>query len=280
MLSYKACNKLENNNTEKTIEVLINRISKIQEVQSIGISGGKSPLPTAGEGDIDIFIYCDRLPELEKREAVVNDLNDLLENSKINVFQGGHWGSGDFTLINGVDTWLMYFAIEDALYEVDAVLNGDYPDKLDNYYYPVGRCAMLKNISILYDKNNFLNSLQNRLSEYPEKLSGILVNYHMTELEDIEDLERAVARKDVLFYHFALDIALDHFLQALFAVNKVYFPCRKRTLEIMGNFKIKPVLCSEKLLEVIKLGSCPEDISNSYTLWIKLVNELKELYDL
>lgn len=39
-----------------------------------------------------------------------------------------------------------------------AILNGDYPDKLDNYYYPVGRCAMLKNINVLYDKNDFLYS--------------------------------------------------------------------------------------------------------------------------
>ncbi|HYE84673.1 MAG TPA: DUF4037 domain-containing protein [Clostridia bacterium] len=269
-----------NNTTEKTFEALINRISKIQEVQSIGISGGKSPLPAAGEGDIDIFIYCDKLPELEKREAVINELGGLLQDSKINVFQGGHWGSGDFTLINGVETWLMYFTAEEALCEVEAILKGECPDKLDNYYYPVGRLAMLKNMSILYDKNNLLNSLQIRLSEYPEELSGMLVNYHMAELEDTEDLERAVTRKDVLFYHFALDIALDHFLQALFAVNKVFFPSRKRSLEIMSNFKIIPVLCNERLLEVIKLGSYPEHIGKSYALWSKLVDELRVLCDM
>ncbi|KUO70569.1 MAG: hypothetical protein APF77_22075 [Clostridia bacterium BRH_c25] len=264
-----------NNNTEKIFEVLINRISKIQEVQSIGISGGKSPLPTAGEGDIDIFIYCDKIPEFERREAVINDLGDLLQNSKINIFQGGHWGSRDFTLINGVDTWLMYFTIDETLCEIEAILNGDYPDKLDNYYYPIGRCAMLKNITVLYDKNNFLNSLKNKLLEYPDELSRMLAKYHLTELDDTEDLERAVTRKDVLFYHFALDIAIDHLLQALFAINKVYFPSRKRTLEFISNFKIKPALCNEKLLDVVKLGSCPEDIEKSYTLWINLVSELK-----
>ena len=30
---------------------------------------------------------------------------------KTNSFAGGHWGVGDFTLINGVETWLMYFTI-------------------------------------------------------------------------------------------------------------------------------------------------------------------------
>jgi hypothetical protein len=264
-------------NTEKTLQVLIDKISTMEEVQSIGISGSKKPLPTEGIGDIDIFIYCDKMPLLEKRKSIINELSELLQNSKMNIFQGGHWGTGDFTLINGVETWLMYFTVDETLSDLEAILNGDYPDKLDNYYYPVGRCAMLKDINVLYDKNNFLNSLKIKLSQYPDKLSKILINCHLAELEDIEDLERAVNRKDVLFYHFALDIAIDHLLQTLFAVNKVYFPRRKRTLDFIKNFDIKPMQCSEKLSGVIKLGSCSENINRSYDLWINLVNELKNL---
>lgn len=263
--------------TERTLQLLIDKISMIQEVQSIGISGSKSPLPEAGSGDIDIFIYCDKIPVLEKRESIINELGEILQNSKINIFQAGHWGTGDLAHIYGVETWLMYFTIDETLNDVKAILNGEYPDKLDNYYYPIGRCAMLKNINVLYDKNGFLNSLKVKLSEYPDKLSDILVKYHLNELDDVEDLERAVNRKDVLFYHFALDIAMDHFLQGLFAANKIYFPSRKRTLDYIGNFSIKPALCSEKLLEIIKLGSCPESISQSYGLWTSLINELKDL---
>lgn len=96
-------------------------------------------------------------------------------------------------------------------------------------------------------------------------------------MEDVEDLERAAVRKDVLFYHFALDIALDHFLQALFALNRVYFPSRKRSLELAGNFGLKPEDCSERLLEVIRLGGRPEGISQSYSLWKDIINELGRL---
>ncbi len=265
-------------NTEKIIDSLINSLSTIREVQSIGISGNKTPLPKAGEGDIDIFIYCDMIPEFSKRQAVINELGDLLQNSKINVFEGGHWGIGDYILINGVETWLMYFTESETLDDVESILNGDYPDLQDNYYYPVGRLAMLKNINVLYNKNGFLYSLKERLSEYPEKLAEILIQYHLNELKDIEDLERAVIRKDVLFYHFAMDIAMDHFLQALFAINRTYFPSRKRTLEFINNFSNKPEGCSENLLKVIKLGSCSEDINQSYVLWSNMVNELQKMY--
>jgi hypothetical protein len=265
--------------TKEIIKLLTERISTMKEVQSIGITGNKNQLPNAGEGDIDVFIYCDTIPEFEKREAIVNQMGDLLQERKCNVFEGGHWGIGDFVQINGVETWLMYFTVDETLNDVESILNGDYPDKLDNYYYPIGRCAMLKDINILCDKNNILYSLKERLSVYPDKLAEILIQYHLNELEDTEDLERAVIRKDVLFYHFAMDIAIDHFLQALFAMNKTYFPSRKRTLDIIKNFILKPKGSDEQLLDVVRLGSCSESINSSYKLWNNMVNNLKKIYE-
>lgn len=263
--------------TYKIIDILISNISEMSEVQSIGICGSKSSFPRAGEGDIDIFIYCDIVPSPEKRQAILNHLGNHVQEVKVNIFEEGHWGIGDFVLINGIETWLMYFTVNETVTDVESILSGKYPDKLDNYYYPIGRCAMLKNINILYDKSNFLDNLKKRLSKYPDKLGKILIQYHLDELDDTEDLERAVVRKDVLFYHFAMDIAVDHFLQALFAINKVYFPSRKRTLDFIENFNIKPEGCNEKLLEVIRLGGLSEEIDHSFSIWSDMVNKLKKL---
>lgn len=264
--------------SEVILKQLINNISNIEEVQSIGISGIIDPIPKAGEGDIDIFIYCEVIPKLDKRQTIMNQMVDLLQEARINVFEGGHWGSGDYALINGVETWLMYFTLEDTLNDIKSILNGNYPDRQDNYYYPVGRCAMLKSINVLYDKNDFLCSLKKRLADYPNELSNHLAKYHLAELEDIEDLERAVVRKDVLFYHFALDLAMDHYLQALFAINKIYFPSRKRTLQFIGRFHTKPINCEDNLLEVVRLGSSSEGINKSYEIWRIMVTELKHIY--
>lgn len=264
--------------SEIILKHLINNISNIEEIQSIGISGIIEPIPKAGEGDIDIFIYCDEIPKLDVRKTILNQMGDLLQEVRINVFEGGHWGSGDFALINGVETWLMYFTVGGTLNDIQSILNGNCPDRLDNYYYPVGRCAMLKDINVLYDKNDFLCSLKKRLADYPDELSNQLAKHHLAELEDIEDLERAVARKDVLFYHFALDLAMDHYFQALFAINKRYFPSRKRTLQFIGSFHTKPRDCEEHLLEVIRLGASSESINASYELWSKLITELRYLY--
>lgn len=264
-------------NSEEILNALINGISSMNEVQSIGISGGKMPLPQAGKGDIDIFIYCDRIPEPVKRQTLLDNMSNELNDSKISVFTGANWGTGDFATINGIETWMMYFTTEETLVNIEAILNGEFPDKLGNYYYPVGRCAMLKGIDIQFDRNGFLGSLKERLGKYPDMLADTLIQYHLSKLEDTEDLERAASRNDLLFYHFAIDIALDHFLQALFAMNRTFFPSRKRTFSYIRNFKIAPGRCEERILQVVKSGGTPESIRQSYTLWTELVDELKVL---
>ncbi|HEX3043425.1 MAG TPA: DUF4037 domain-containing protein [Bacillota bacterium] len=256
---------------------MIDNISVMSGVESIGISGGKTPFPRTGEGDIDVFIYGEIIPTIEKRQALTQRLEALFKNFKINIFNGGHWGCGDFLRINGIDTWLMYFTVDETIREVESILKGAFPDKIDNDYYPIGRLAMLKDINVFVDKNGFLGSLKQKLRVYPESLAEILVEYHLNRLGDEEDLVRAVTRKDILFYHFALDLALDHFLQALFALNRAYFPSRKRTMEFIGGFKIQPENCGQRLLDIIKLGAHSEEVSQSFVLWCDLVQELRKI---
>lgn len=264
--------------TETILELLINKISSLEEVQSIGISGSKTPLPKAGEGDIDLFVYCDSIPKEEKRQELMDQLGDLLQDGRVNVIKGGYWGFGDLVYINRVETWLMYFTKSETIHFTESVLDGNHLVKLDNYFYPVGRCAMLKNIQILYDKSQFLHSLKAKLSVYPDKLAEKMIEYHLDKLEDREDLERAVSRMDILFYHFSLDLAIDHYLQVLFAINKVYFPSRKRSLEHISNLTIKPANCGDRLLEVIRLGSNADGINQSYDIWNGMVIELTLLH--
>jgi hypothetical protein len=263
--------------TEEILDRLVSHISSLPMVQSVGISGGKSPLPEMGEGDIDLFIYCSEIPTLKERQAVLDALSGFIEESKTNVIQGGRWGYGDYALLNGVETWLMHFTMEETLADVESILGGEQPDKLDNYYYPVGRLGMLKNMTVLFDRSGFLPSLKNRLATYPEKLRKTLTAHHLNKLHDKEDLCRAVTRRDAFFYHFALDIALDHFLQALFAMNSTYFPSRKRTLEYLKSFTVQPADCALRLKEVLRLGGDGETVPQSFVLFQSLTEELMQL---
>lgn len=254
---------------EENFSRLIETVSFMPGVQSVGKSGG-AELPESGESDIDLFVYCSEIPELSERNRAFEDIG--LMNA--NVRQGGHWGVVDLVLLSGVETYLMYFTLDETIDNVREILEGKYPDKLDNCFYPTGKLAALREMTVLKDSAGFLFSMKKLLESYPEKLARTLIDYHIKQLGDTEDLERADARCDVLFYHFALDLALDHFLQALFAMNKVFFPSRKRTFEYIEQFAVKPDRCTEQLEDLVSLGGTPDGIGASYTLWQALVGEL------
>lgn len=89
-----------------------------------------------------------------------------------------------------------------------------------------------------------------------------------------------IYRKEVLFYHETVESAIDHFLQVLFALNKCFFPSRKRTIQYIDTFNIKPAKCTERLLQTIELGAKPETLSQSYDVWLSLYKDLLDLANL
>ena len=255
---------------------LISNLGQMDEVLSIGKSGGEK-LPLDNESDIDIFIFCSRIPDAVKRRSAAESLGSAVSGCKISNKSGRFWGVCDFVFIGDAEICLMYFTTDEMDRDIKSVLNGSRLDREDEYYYPTGRCASVLSMHILCDKQGYIKAMKEKLSVYPEALSKKLFEYHIRKINDEEDFERAVSRGDVLFYHATLESAIDHFLQALFALNRCFFPSRKRTLEWVERFERKPDNCSERLLKVISLGSSSETLPQSYETLEELCGELKSL---
>lgn len=259
----------------------INSICKtfetLEEVRAIGLVGGSRPFPQPGEGDLDIVLYCSHLPRPEQRARLLRQLSPLPGKIRMDCLNGGHWGSADVFTLNGVETWMLYFTIVEAMSELEAILAGAYPARVDGEFFPIGRCAMLQDMLPLFDPDGVIERLKGYVACYPEGLAKRQISYHLAHLRDDEDLERAVQRKDVLFYHFALDNALDHFLLGLFALNRTFFPSRKRSLEFLDSFSLQPAFCSQRLLQVIELGNQEENLGRSWRVWQSLVSDLGTL---
>jgi hypothetical protein len=130
---------------------------------------------------------------------------------------------------------------------------------------------------VLYDEEDTLASLKALVRGYPGALSKVLFAHHYKRIIDEEDFDRAVSRRDVLFYHMVLENSIDHFLQALYALNKTYFPSRKRTEQYMAAFSLIPQDCYTRMLRVVTEGSRAEGIARSYEDWLSLVRELGDL---
>jgi len=258
--------------------LLIDTIREIDGVLSIGKSGGGA-IPENNESDIDIFVFCSQVPDANTRQVAVKKVGSAVSWMKISETTGKFWGVCDFATIDDTDICLMYFNISDMNDEIESVLNGSRLDRESEYFYPTGRCATFLSMYVLYDKTGYIADMKEKLSVYPLSLAEKLYNHHIRKINDGEDFERAVSRGDVLFYHATLELAIDHFLQALFALNRCWFPGRKRTLQFVQDFKSKPIDCSKKMLRIIELGSVAETLSQSYEIWSALCTELSGMRD-
>ena len=254
---------------------IINSISKAEQVVSIGISGQLEPFPKPGEGDIDVFIYCEDFPDeqVRKKAFYLNAAQDI----SLSISDEPTWGLMDYCLIDKVETYFMYFKALDVVAYNKEILDGRQLWKINNSFFPVGRLAMLKGINILYDKDDFLRGIKDSLQGYPQELKEKMIAYHCPKMYDEEDFMRAVSRQDVFFCHSVLDTAIEHFLMTLFAMNETYFPSRKRTESHMQSFAIKPERCIERLKQVIKDAAEPKSIADACKAYKKLCEETENL---
>ncbi len=249
---------------------IVQQVTGLLKRHPMILAAGQSGSGKETDGDIDLFVYCRAIPSAAEREELMRPLGGAYT-----AFTGtpGHWGIADMLEAAGAEVWLMYFTDEEAEKEIREILSGEHPDKLDNYYYPVGRLATIQSFSVLHDAG-FIESMKRLTARYPEALAEKLLRHHAGALHDTEDMERAVARGDVLFYHFALDLALDHFLQALFALNRVYFPSRKRSLTFIEGFSRKPDNCTQTLLQIVKNGASAAGLGQSFKSFMELADWL------
>lgn len=257
---------------------LVHALSTCDKVLGIGQTGDTNAKLVPGYSDIDLFVLCSAIPsEEERREFYLNLTTEPVE-PMMNVCSGGIWGYGDVFLINGIEIMPMYFTIE----EMDRYLTDTLQRKhIENEgrFYPTGRLASVETINILYEENSVWTSMKKKVKQYPEGLFAKLFRFHIARVIDDEDLGRVVLRKEELFYHQVLENALDHLLQALFAVNHTYFPSRKRTKEYIESFLIKPDFFYEKLMDIIEKSISSATIEESVKGLRNITMELLRIGD-
>lgn len=267
-----------NETTRQSFERLIDSLRAMEEVRAIGKTGGAG-LPLDGGSDVDIFLFCDAIPTQPHRAAALQALAGPCTTHGFGSQEGPYWGQIDFIDLQGLEICLMYFTIPLFVESIQAILRGERLDREGNHFYPTGRCASVLDMYAFYDRDGFLADLQRQLAVYPEALAQRLIDHHRGRLNDAEDFGRAVQRQDVLFYHATLDLAIDSFLQVLFALNRRFFPSRKRSATFVDGFATKPDDCARRLLRVVELGACPETLQESHRLWERLCRDLTDLIE-
>jgi len=261
---------------QASFDSLLLALKQMDSVRAIGKTGGAA-LPTDGYSDIDLFVFCERIPALEVRVVCYSLFPQEVKVAEFGESEHPHWGLVDSVLIGEQEVNLMYFTQSAFFRSIDAILSGERTEREENYFYPTGRLASIQGMHALHDPDGNLTDMKTRISVYPDSLKNAILSRCLPKIDDEEDFMRAIHRKDVLFYHATLDLALDRFLQALFALNRVYFPSRKRSPEFIRGFAIKPADCESRLERVVALGAGVETLMESYEAWQSICREMEKL---
>lgn len=256
------------------MQTLLASLKKVGIIKGIGETRDpKEPL-IKDLSDIDLFVLCDEIPSPEKREVIYGEL--MQYNIQMNLANGGVWGYGDGFMVDGISVMPMYFTITEMEKYLKRVLNGKVLDK-QNGFYPTGRLSTIQKMHVLFEKNQCYQKLIDLVMNPHDSLFKVLFEKNIQACLDEEGLTKARLREDVLYYHQILEESIDCFLMALFALNKTYFPSRKRTKSYIASFLMKPKDCYSRLIEMIQKGSNMKTINQSIQILKDLVLETKDL---
>lgn len=261
---------------EKAYDRLLQALSALGAIRAIGKTGG-AEVCEDGTSDIDVMVFCTDVPPVDERERTVLSVGSAVTRTNMNVGDDPYWGTVDFVFLHGTEICLMYHTLRNINAYTGDILRGERMERENGFFYPTGRIASLLSLHIYSDKDGTLAAMRRELGVMPESLARKMAKHHMDALRSTEDFRRAVERSDAFFYHMALENALDHFLQALFAMNRTWFPSRKRTQQFLSCFAVGPKDCVNRLLHMIELGGKPETVGDSYAIWMSLLDELRAL---
>lgn len=241
---------------------IIQDLAELNYILGVAQTGDTNAELIAGFSDIDMFVLCSKIPSVEERRNVYSKYAAACSDCQMNVCSGGLWGYGDILLINGIDVMYMYFTVEEMENYLDEVLSGKHLDR-QNGFYPTGRLASVETINILFERDDVWTKLKDKIKQKPADLFQKLYLHHLSSIINEEDIGRVFLRKEVLFYHSVLENAVDHFLQALYAVNHTYFPSRKRIESYIETFEKKPEDCYSRLIQILEKSVSPDTINES-----------------
>ena len=118
----------------------------------------------------------------------------------------------------------------------------------------------LKNFSIVYDKNNWLQNLQKIIdTSYPRTLRENIIKRNLMLMKDkpfasyYEQIEKAISRNDINSINHRISAFVASYFDIIFALNEQLHPGEKRLIQFVeNNCKILPKNFEENLVKLFK----------------------------
>lgn len=213
---------------------ILEKFSQIADVEAIAIGGSKSAKTFDKTSDVDIYVFSRNDVQLAARESIIKEVSSKYETGE------DYFGSGDEFFYDKENLVLdiMYWDVKWLENIVENVWVKHYPSN----GYTTCFLYTLNNFEIIYDTNNWLKNLQNKLkTEYPQELQKNIIKRNMMLMKDkpfasyYEQIEKAVKRNDVVSINHRTAAFLASYFDIIFAINKLLHPGEKRLIQYAKN---------------------------------------------
>lgn len=216
------------------IKEILDKFIQIKEVKAIAIGGSTIAKTFDKTSDIDIYVFSETEIPINKREEIIKPISSKYEIGE------HYFGEGDEFLYDeaGVVLDVMYWNTKWFEDVVQNVWFNHYPSN----GYSTCFLYTLNNFNIIYDPDNWLKSLQDKIkTEYPEELQKNIIQRNLMLLKEkpfasyYEQIEKALNRGDTNSVNHRIAAFLASYFDIILAKNKLLHPGEKRLVQYCKN---------------------------------------------
>ncbi len=225
--------------SREILNLMVEDYKRLEEVEAIVLGGSSSVSNADKNSDFDIYIYCSKEPDIEKRR------NIALKYSENPEIDNHYFETGDVFYLKDtakpID--IMYRSIEWVCQNIEDV----WINNKASLGYTTCIVDNVNKSQILFDRNGKFKDIQT-LTEtpYPDMLAQNIIKKNFSFLKDVmfsyfDQLKSAVIRNDFVSVNHRTSAFLASYFDVLFAKNKILNPGEKKLVDYaLKNCKILP----------------------------------------
>lgn len=261
---------------DKTFNSIIDDFKKFPEVKGIALGGSRKANTADEKSDIDVYIFLDECLSVAKRLELVKKYSSRYEVG------GEYFGPGDEFYVDNISQQLDVMYMERSWIEsiIENIWEKHYPAN----GYTTCFLFTLKNCSLLYDKENWLEGIKKKLdTPYPEELKKNIIKRNIMLLKDkpfasyYEQIEKALERGDINSVNHRIAAFMASYFDIIFAMNELLHPGEKKLVNYALEHCKKLPEDFSKNIERLLTQPNPDTLKILDDMVWKLKNSLKSL---
>jgi predicted nucleotidyltransferase len=271
---------------DKFIQSIVEELKKIPNITAIVIGGSYANGTNRPDSDIDLGLYYKEASpfSVDKIKSLANKLNDF-PDPLVSDFGGwGKWvNGGTWLTIKGQRVDFIYrnldFVEKIINYCIEGTIKSDYyqepPQGFHSYIY----LAEIASNKILYEPENIITLLKNKIKTYPPKLKNKIINAFLWDCEFTLSRAQKFAERNEIHLVVSSFSRINHnLIQVLYALNETYFFSVKKTYKDFPLFNKTPKDFLQKVEQVLgNIGNTNEQLKKSLQVFNNLIEECKQL---